>query len=141
MNSDILDVIAHRVLDSNPELEERLERYARILKKIKCTTPVLGRWIDEVESVPYLLSSFALNDADFAARFPDMPELKGEARRRLLETFERHLNECRHCFKKLQFDEELAQLVDQACHEDKDSRLQLLKAEKRKWIARSRERA
>jgi len=131
MDSDIIDVIAHRVLESGSGWEGRLQRQAEALQSIRCTTPVLGRWIDEVESVPYLLSSFALNDADFAARFPSMAaEVQGEARQRLLKTFERHLKECRHCSKKLQYDVELAQLIDQTCQEDRDSLLQLLKAKK-----------
>jgi hypothetical protein len=127
MKPSIIDVIADQVLKSAPELQDRLQYQAEALEEHKCTQPVLGHWIDE-NDVKYLLSSFALGDKDFAARFPAMGQVSEATRQRLLQAFDRHFESCVHCSLKRGYDLELDARIKQTCKEESHSLLELLGA-------------
>lgn len=125
MKNDLTDVIAALVFKSAPDLASRLESQAEALDKAKCNNPVLGRWIDE-NDVKYLLSTFDLNDKDFAERFPAMARTTREERQRVIAALEEHFEHCQHCSLKRGYDLELDARIKQACQQNSDLLLQML---------------
>ena len=99
MKNDLTDVIADFVFKAAPDLASRLEAQAEALDEAKCINPVIGRWVDE-NDVKYLLSTFTLNDKDFAERFPAMAHTSKAERQKVLATFEEHFEYCEHCSLK-----------------------------------------
>src|SRR5207253_6657078 len=106
MKNDLTDIIAAFVFKSAPDLAARLEAQAEALAEAKCSNPVIGRWVDE-NDVKYLLSTFALNDEDFAERFPAMAHTSRAERQRVIATLEEHFEHCQHCSLKRGHDLEL----------------------------------
>ena len=125
MKNDLTDVIADFVFQSAPDLASRLESQAEALAEAKCSNPVLGKWIDE-NDVKYLLSTLALNDEDFAERFPAMAQTNRAERQQVIAALEEHFNHCLHCSLKRGYDLELDARIKQACHQNSDLLLQLL---------------
>jgi hypothetical protein len=125
MKSDITNVIADLVRQATPDLESRLEYQAEALREVKCTTPVLGQWID-ANDVKYLLSTFALEDKNFDERFPAIAHIAGQERQHLIATIKTHLEECPHCSLKRGYDLELDARIKQACQQNNSALLQLL---------------
>jgi hypothetical protein len=125
MKSDITTVIKELILKSYPDLENRFHYQEEALRETKCTTPVLGRWIDQ-NDVKYLLASLALDDADFAGRFPRMAQVGAADRRRLIETFNEHFEHCQHCSLKRGYDWELDGRIKQVCKDNRETLLQML---------------
>jgi len=125
MKNDPTDLIADFVFKSAPDLASRLESQAEALDEAKCTNPVLGRWIDE-NDVKYLFSVFALNDKDFAERFPTMPPMSRAERQRAVAALEEHFEHCQHCSLKRGYDLELDARIKQACEQNSDLLLQML---------------
>jgi hypothetical protein len=125
MKTDLTDVIANFVFKSAPDLASRLESQAEALDEAKCSNPVLGRWIDE-NDVKYLFSTFALNDEDFAVRFPAMAHTTKAERQRVIAAFEEHFEHCQHCSLKRGYDLELDARIKQVCQENSDFLLQML---------------
>lgn len=128
MKNDLTDVIADFVFKSAPDLASRLESQAEALDEAKCSNPVLGRWIDE-NDVKYLLSTFALNDKDFAEKFPAMAHTTKAKRRRVVAALEEHFEHCTHCSLKRGYDLELDAHIKQACQQNSDFLLQILEEE------------
>jgi hypothetical protein len=128
MKSDITNVIAELVLESDSDLATRLEYQAEALRTTECTNPVIGQWVDE-NDVKYLLSTFALGDKDFAARFPAMGYITAPERQRVIAAIEAHCNDCPHCSLKRGYDMELDARIKQACQQNNSALLQLLKDE------------
>lgn len=122
---DITEVIANFVFKSAPDLASRLEFQAEALDEAKCINPVIGRWVDE-NDVKYLLSTFALNDKDFAERFPAMAHTSRAERQRVAAALEKHFEHCQHCSLKRGYDLELDARINQACQQNSDFLLQLL---------------
>lgn len=130
MKPDITDVITDLVRQAAPDLAARLEYQAEALREGKpCEKPALGRWIDENE-VKYLISTFALEDKDFAARFPTMAHLTGHERKQFVAAIEAHLESCPHCSLKRAYDMELDARIKRTCRDNRDALLQLLKEAK-----------
>lgn len=125
MKTNITNVIADLVLQSEPDLAARLEAQAEALREVECTNPVLGRWID-AHDVKYLLSTFALNDDDFAGRFPAMAHITGPERQRVAAALEAHCEQCPHCSLKRGYDLELDARIKQASQRNSTALLQLL---------------
>lgn len=125
MNNDLTDLIADFVFKSAPDLASRLESQAEALDEAKCTNPVLGRWIDE-NDVKYLFSVFALNDKDFAERFPTISPMSRAERQRVAAALEGHFEHCKHCSLKRGYDLELDAHIKQACEQNSDLLLQIL---------------
>jgi len=128
MKSEITDVIAALVLQTDPELDFRLDDQAEALIETECVNPIVGRWIDE-NDVKYLLAAFVLPDKDFAERFPAMAHISADQRRRLLATIETHLDFCPHCSLKRGYDLEWDARIKKVCKENNRALLQLLKDE------------
>lgn len=128
MKNDLTDVIADFVFKSAPDLASRLESQAEALDEAKCSNPVLGRWIDE-NDVKYLLSTFALNDQDFAEKFPAMAHTTKAERQRVVAALEEHFEHCTHCSLKRGYDLELDARIKQACQQNSDFLLQILEEE------------
>lgn len=125
MKTDITNVIADLVLQSEPDLAARLEAQAEALREIECTNPVLGRWID-AHDVKYLLSTFTLDDDDFGRRFPAMAHLTRQERQRVAAALETHCDQCPHCSLKRGYDLELDARIKQAGQQNSTALLQLL---------------
>lgn len=125
MKLDVIERIAELVKRSTPDLPSRLEYQAEGLHEAKCLNPLVGRWIDE-HGVNYLLSVFALDDKDFADSLPALAHVTEHDRKRIVATFEGHLEQCHHCSLKRGYELELDSRIERACRQDKDSLLQLL---------------
>ena len=124
----VIEKIAKLTLDTNPELKEVLDYRAEELQRVKCTNPVIGRWVDEFD-VKYLLSSFALEDAEFAAHFPAMATITAPQRQKLLETFNTHFEYCQHCSLKRGYDLELGSQIKNTGRQHKETLIQMIEAE------------
>jgi hypothetical protein len=128
MKSKIIDAIADLTLQATPDLATRLEYQEEALRDVQCTNPVIGAWID-ANDVEYLLSTFDLNDQDFAARFPAMAHSTKSVRQRLIATIEAHCERCQHCSLKRGYDLELDARIEQAGQDNRQSILGLIKEE------------
>ena len=125
MEPEISDIIADIVIRANPELKSRLAYQAEALSESECINPIFGRWVDD-NDVKYLLSTFALRDEDFAARFPSMAHIGREQRKRVVEAIEEHFERCQHCSLKRGYDLELDSQIKRACSENRELLLELL---------------
>lgn len=128
MKPDIIDMIADLVFRTAPDLASRLEYQEEALREAECTTPAVGRWINN-NDVKYVLSAFALEDKDFAAKFPAMAKITGAQRQQFIATLETHFDECPHCSLKRGYDLELDARIKQVCQQNSDVLLQLLEEE------------
>lgn len=129
MKSDIADIIAELVRQTNPDVDSRIAYHAEALSEVKCTRPLIGRWIDSCD-VEYLLSALDLADEDFASRFPVASSVKASDRRRMAAAIESHLCECQHCALKRGYELELDGRIEQACIQNRDLLLQILEEER-----------
>lgn len=123
--ADLIDLIADLVFKSAPDLASRLEAQAEALDEAKCINPVIGRWVDE-NDVKYLLNTFALNDKDFAERFPAMAHTSGVERQRVIAALGEHFEHCKHCSLKRGYDLELDARIKQASRQNSDLLLRLM---------------
>ena len=128
MKTNITDVIADFVLQSDPDLATRLEYQEEALREVECTNPAFGRWIDE-NDVKYLLSTFALGNNDFAAKFPTMAHISDQERQRVIAAIEAHCEQCPHCSLKRGYDLELDARVKRTGQQNNSALLQLLEEE------------
>lgn len=128
MESDITDMIADMVRQTAPELASRLEYQAEALRETECTDPMVGRWVDD-NDVKYLLSAFALEDEDFAERFPALAHITGPERQQFIAAVEAHFDQCLHCARKRGFDLELDARIKKTCRQNSATLLQLLEEE------------
>ena len=126
MKDELTDVIADFVFKSAPDLASRLESQAEALDEAKCINPVIGRWVDE-NDVKYLLSTFALNDKDFAERFPTMAHMSSATRQQVIAALEDHFEHCQHCSLKRGYDLELDARIKRACQQNSAFLLQLMR--------------
>lgn len=126
--ADIADIIAVLVRRKNSEIDSRLAGHAEALSEAKCTSPLIGSWVDSID-VEYLLAALDLEDKDFASRFPASAHFGVEERRRVAATIDSHIDICKHCSLKLGFELELDGNIAQACLQNKDFLLQLLGGE------------
>lgn len=111
MESDFTDLLDIFVRQAEPDLNSRLEAQAESLTGLKCTEPVLGKWVDE-HDVEYMLAAFALDDDDFVATFPSMANITEDDRNRIIEAFEKHFEYCPHCSRKRNYDLEYNSRVE-----------------------------
>ena len=110
---DFDGLIIDLVRKAEPDLDARLESQAEALKELECTNPVLGRWIDEYD-VDYLMSAFNLDDDEFASNFPGMAHLNQHDRSQIIEAFEKHFDQCPHCYLKRGYDMEMNARIERA---------------------------
>ena len=110
---DFDGLIIDLVRKAEPDLDARLESQAEALKELECTYPVLGRWIDEYD-VEYLMAAFNLDDDEFASNFPAMAHLKQHDRSQIIEAFEKHFDQCPHCYLKRGYDLEMNARIERA---------------------------
>lgn len=113
MTTEITDLFVDLVLQTNPELDARLEYQAEALRETKCIQPLVGQYID-AHHVEYLLSALALGEKDFAESFPAMSRIAGPDRRQVAATIESHIERCSHCSLKRAYDLELDARIEQA---------------------------
>jgi hypothetical protein len=125
MKRDITDAVAELVLRADPDFVSRLEYQAEALSENNCTFPQLGKWID-AHDVKYLLSTLALNDKDFATRFPKMAHVKEVERKQLIDAFGVHFDHCSHCSLKRGYDLEIDNRIKLACEQNDQVLLELL---------------
>jgi len=111
MESDFTDLLDIFVRQAEPDLNARLEAQAESLTGLKCSEPVLGKWVDE-HDVEYMLAAFALDDDDFVAIFPSMSNITEHDRNRIIEAFENHFEDCLHCSRKRSYDLEYNSRVE-----------------------------
>ena len=110
---DFDNLIIDLVRKAEPDLDSRLESQAEALNDLKCTNPVLGRWIDEYD-VEYLMSAFDLDDEEFSANFPAMAHLDQHDRTQIMDAFEKHFDQCPHCYLKRGYDLEMNARIERA---------------------------
>jgi len=120
MEYDFNDNTVNKIRKSDPELTSRLEAQVEAVDELRCTNPAVGKWIDAYD-VQYLFAAFALDDEDFAENFPKMAELTQHDRKRILKTFETHLDNCSHCHLKRGFDLEIDSRIERVFRENKDN--------------------
>lgn len=128
---DISDIIVEILRQAEPDLDSRLKYQAEALSEDKCTSPLIGKWID-ANHVQYLFAAFALNDADFAEYFPKMAHVTEHHRKRITKTFEHHFDHCKHCSLKRGYDLELDSRIERTFRENRDHLLRQLKPEQAK---------
>jgi hypothetical protein len=109
--ADITDLIADFIRQAEPDLSSRLEYQAQALDDLKCTNPVLGRWVD-AHDVQYLLAAFDLDDDEFASNFPGMAHLKEHDRQKIIQTFNDHFEQCSRCHLKRSYDLEFTSRIE-----------------------------
>lgn len=126
MGSEISDIITDLVFLADVDLEARLEAQVEALRESGCVNPLLGRWVDENE-VNYLLSTLALKDEDFTEEFPAMAHITGQERRGLIAALEAHFEQCPHCSLKRGYDLEMDARIEQACEQNNNTLLRILK--------------
>lgn len=110
---DFDNLIIDLVRKAEPDLDSRLESQAEALNELKCTEPVLGKWIDEYD-VEYLMAAFDLDDEEFASNFPAMAHLNQNDRNQIIDAFEKHFDQCPHCYLKRGYDMELNARIERA---------------------------
>lgn len=110
---DFDNLIIDLVRKAEPDLDSRLESQAEALNELKCTNPVLGRWIDEYD-VEYLMAAFDLDDDEFASNFPAMAHLNQNDRSQIMNAFEQHFDQCPHCYLKRGYDMEMNARIERA---------------------------
>jgi hypothetical protein len=110
---DFDNLIIDLVRKAEPDLDSRLESQAEALNELKCTNLVLGRWIDEYD-VEYLMAAFDLDDDEFAANFPAMAHLNQNDRGQIMDAFEKHFDQCPHCYLKRGYDMEINARIERA---------------------------
>lgn len=129
MNSDITDFIADLVIEADAELATRAEYQAEALRETACTNPAaFGRWVD-ANAVNLLFSAFALEDMDFAVRFPKLKHITGPERQKFIADLEGHFETCKHCSLKRGYDLELDARIEKACLQNSAALLRLLREE------------
>lgn len=111
MESDFTDLLDIFVRQAEPDLDSRLEEQSESVAGLKCTEPILGKWVDE-HDVEYMLAAFALDDDDFVATFPSMANITEHDRHRIIEAFENHFEDCPHCSRKRSYDLEYNSRVE-----------------------------
>jgi hypothetical protein len=70
----------------------------RNVRDLKCSQPVLGRWIDGCD-FPFLMDTLALADGVFSQEFPGI-ELTQNERKEFARSLEDHCQECARCHAK-----------------------------------------
>ena len=118
MEHDITGNIASLVIKANSELVEQIEEHKRTLRRLGCSNPFYGGWIEM--GIEYLFSVFDLEDRDFAARLPALADLNKPARRQFIKNMERHLQDCEHCALKHQHELNLNARIEEACLENRE---------------------
>jgi len=118
MESDFTDLLAEFIRHAEPDLDRRLESQAEALTELKCTQPILGKWVDEHDT-EYLLAAFALDDDDFAENFPRMAKYTQEDRKKIIDEFENHFNNCPRCHLKRGYDLEFNSRIEQVCRQNR----------------------
>lgn len=126
MKYDFSDLFTSLVIQAEPDLATRLEYQGGALQETKCTSPLLGRWID-AHDVVYLFSVLALKDKDFAGIFPSMAHVTAREREQLSAVLERHFEDCTHCSLKRGYDLEMDARIEQACRQNSEFLLQELR--------------
>lgn len=122
----------HLIIDlvrkADPDLDLRLESQAEALSDLECTNPVLGKWIDEYD-VEYLFAVFKLDDTEFASNFPPMAHLSQSDRSQIIDAFEKHFDQCPHCYLKRGYDLEMNDRIERAYLNNNETIGQHLKSE------------
>jgi hypothetical protein len=86
-------------------------------KRLKCSQPVLGQWIDEC-NFPFLMETLALSDQIFSCEFPTIP-LSLKDRQAFAKVLQAHSQECAHCNAKKTEDIEWKERVGKAINKNK----------------------
>lgn len=115
MEYDFSDILAQEVRQAEPDLDARLEAQAEALNELECSNIVIGRWIEEF-GLGYLQAAFALEDKDFAESFPGLAHINQDDRKKVIETFNRHVDTCIHCSRRTSYDTELDSRINRAIH-------------------------
>jgi hypothetical protein len=114
MEYDFSDSIVEKLRQSEPDLDTRLESQDEALRDLKCTNPIIGKWIDSYD-VEYLFSALELDDKDFAEHFPPLAHLKQSDREKMIMVFTHHMeHQCAHCSLKRGFDAEFSSRVERS---------------------------
>lgn len=123
---DIGEIIADFVRKTYTDTDSRFEYQAEALLEKQCTNAAVGK-VFELANVEYLLSAFDLEDEDFAEEFPAMSYLNRSERQLLLTTMQQHLESCSRCGLKQAYDLEFETRLRNACRQNSDALLQVLK--------------
>jgi hypothetical protein len=112
METNVYELLSKFIREKDDDTPNRLAEQDAELKRLMCTDPVLGRWI-EVNDFPFLIETLTLNDAVFSGEYPTV-DLSSEERKRLMSALEAHCESCARCGRKRGYDLEWQSRVDRA---------------------------
>jgi len=129
MEHDITDTIAILVRKADSNFEQELEKHEEALRGLKCINLYYGEWLEI--GVELLFSIFELDDDDFARQFPELVHMSKSARGQFLKHIETHLQDCRHCALRQQYERSLNARIEEACSDNRELLIQQLEEELR----------
>ena len=126
MEYDIRDTIANFVRKADPDFEKHKEEREQGLRRTSCINPNLGRWMDI--GIEFLFSVLVLEDRDFTVRLPILAHLSKTGRRRFLKLLKDHVDVCRHCALKHEYELDLNARIERTFQENSQFLLEQLRA-------------
>lgn len=110
METNMFELLSKFIREKDDDTPNRLAEQEAELKRLECTDPVHGRWI-EVNDFPFLIETLMLNDAVFSIEYPTV-SLSLEERKSLVSALEAHCEGCAHCGRKRGYDLEWQSRID-----------------------------
>ena len=117
--TDLFELISRFIRQRDEDTPFRLAEQEEELKRLKCTDPELGKWLDKGGDFPFLIETLMLNDAVFSEEYPGV-KLGFEERKRLAAALEEHCEICGRCGLRRAYDLEWKSRVDRAMAENKE---------------------
>lgn len=138
MESDFINIVNELMREREPDLTIRLEWQEEALDELHCTNPTLGRWFED-NTVGYVLAAFNLSDKDFASAFPGLKQLSTAQRREIVQTFEKHIDDCPRCSRKRSYDLEFEARLEATLNDNRQDLLNALNGDERKKPAEEKQ--
>lgn len=118
METAVFELLFRRIREKDEDTPNRLAAQEDELKRLECSDPALGRWI-ESNDFPFLIETLTLNDAVFSGEYPAV-NLTSEERKRLMSDLEAHCEVCARCGRKRAYDLEWQARVDRAITDNQE---------------------
>jgi hypothetical protein len=118
METDLFETLSRCIRQRDEDTLFRLAEQEAELKKLKCSDPELGRWIDG-NDFPFLIETLMLSDAVFSEEYPGV-KLSFENRKQFAAALEEHCELCERCGMRRAADLEWKSRVDRAFAENRE---------------------
>jgi hypothetical protein len=125
METDFTTTLTTFFEQMDPELQSSIGGQEEALRDLRCNNPLVGRWIDSIFT-SYLIAVFSLKTLDFVEMFPQLKHIGTLQRQQIVATIDQHMNNCRRCATKHEFDLEFEARFKRACQKNSEFLLQLL---------------